>query len=80
MAYASSGSDPDRHQWCRPGAALGRSSRGDSARRRRVVSARAEALARRVAATAMTHIAIQEKLDGKAVEWLEHVSSAQYES
>jgi quercetin dioxygenase-like cupin family protein len=29
--------------------------------------------------TAMTHIAIQEKLDGKAVEWLEHVSSEQYE-
>ena len=27
---------------------------------------------------AMTHIAIQEKLDGKAVEWLEHVSDAQY--
>jgi quercetin dioxygenase-like cupin family protein len=30
-------------------------------------------------ATAMTHIAIQEKLDGKAVEWLEHVSSDQYD-
>jgi quercetin dioxygenase-like cupin family protein len=29
--------------------------------------------------TAMTHIAIQEKLDGKAVEWLEHVSAEQYE-
>ena len=28
--------------------------------------------------TAMTHIAIQEYLDGKAVEWLEHVSDAQY--
>src|SRR4029079_17525625 len=26
------------------------------------------------ATTAMTHIAIQEALDGKAVEWLEHVS------
>jgi quercetin dioxygenase-like cupin family protein len=24
--------------------------------------------------TAMTHIAIQEQLDGKAVEWMEHVS------
>jgi quercetin dioxygenase-like cupin family protein len=24
--------------------------------------------------TAVTHIAIQETLDGKAVEWLEHVS------
>jgi quercetin dioxygenase-like cupin family protein len=30
--------------------------------------------------TAMTHIAVQEKLDGKAVEWMEHVSSEQYES
>jgi quercetin dioxygenase-like cupin family protein len=28
--------------------------------------------------TAMTHIAVQEMLDGKAVEWLEHVSDAQY--
>jgi quercetin dioxygenase-like cupin family protein len=27
---------------------------------------------------AMVHIAIQEALDGKAVEWLEHVSDAQY--
>jgi quercetin dioxygenase-like cupin family protein len=29
-------------------------------------------------ATAMTHIAIQEALDGRAVEWLEHVTDAQY--
>ncbi len=28
--------------------------------------------------TAMTHIAIQEALDGKAVDWLEHVSDEQY--
>jgi quercetin dioxygenase-like cupin family protein len=28
--------------------------------------------------TAMTHIAIQEKLDGKAVEWLEPVTTEQY--
>lgn len=28
--------------------------------------------------TAMTHIAIQERLDGKAVEWMEHVSEEQY--
>ena len=26
----------------------------------------------------MTHIAIQEQLDGKAVEWLEQVSDAEY--
>jgi quercetin dioxygenase-like cupin family protein len=29
--------------------------------------------------TAMTHIAVQEKLDGKAVDWLEKVSDAQYQ-
>jgi quercetin dioxygenase-like cupin family protein len=28
--------------------------------------------------TGMTHIAIQEALDGKVVEWLEHVSGEQY--
>jgi quercetin dioxygenase-like cupin family protein len=27
---------------------------------------------------AMTHIAIQEQLDGKAVDWLEHVDDEQY--
>ncbi len=32
------------------------------------------------ATTAMTHIAIQEQLDGKAVDWLEQVSDAQYHS
>ncbi len=30
--------------------------------------------------TAMSHIAIQEALDGKAVEWLEHVSDEQYQN
>ena len=30
------------------------------------------------ATTAMSHIAIQEKLDGKAVDWMEHVTDAQY--
>jgi quercetin dioxygenase-like cupin family protein len=29
-------------------------------------------------ATAMSHIAIQEKLDGKVVDWLEHVTDEQY--
>ena len=28
--------------------------------------------------TAMTHIAIQERLDGKAVDWLEKVTDEQY--
>jgi quercetin dioxygenase-like cupin family protein len=30
-------------------------------------------------ATFVTHIAIQERLDGKAVDWLEHVSDEQYQ-
>ena len=30
------------------------------------------------ATTGMTHLAIQEKQDGKAVEWLEHVTDEQY--
>ncbi len=28
--------------------------------------------------TAMTHVAIHEQLDGRTVDWLEHVSDAQY--
>ena len=30
------------------------------------------------AATAMSHIAIQEKLNGSAVSWMEHVADAEY--
>jgi quercetin dioxygenase-like cupin family protein len=30
--------------------------------------------------TAMTHIAIQERLDGKAVDWLEKVTDEQYQA
>jgi quercetin dioxygenase-like cupin family protein len=29
--------------------------------------------------SSMTHIAIQEKKDGKVVDWMEHVSDAQYD-
>ena len=29
--------------------------------------------------TAMTHMAVQEQLDGKAVEWLEHVTDREYD-
>jgi len=32
------------------------------------------------ATTAMTHIAIQEKLNGKPVEWMEKVSDEQYQA
>ena len=30
--------------------------------------------------TAMTHLAIQEALDGKVVEWMEHVTDEQYQA
>jgi quercetin dioxygenase-like cupin family protein len=30
------------------------------------------------ATTAMTHVAIQEHLNGKAVDWMDHVSDAEY--
>jgi quercetin dioxygenase-like cupin family protein len=29
-------------------------------------------------ATAMTHIAVQERVDGKTVDWLEQVTDAEY--
>jgi quercetin dioxygenase-like cupin family protein len=32
------------------------------------------------ATTAMTHIAIQERLDGKTVDWMEKVSNEQYQT
>src|SRR5258706_10529080 len=32
------------------------------------------------AATAVTHIAVQERLDGKVVDWMEKVSDDQYEA
>ena len=31
-------------------------------------------------ATAMTHIAVQEQLDGKTADWLEHVTDEQYQA
>jgi hypothetical protein len=43
-----------------------------------VVPARREALAWGISATALTHIAVQEQLDGKNVEWMEQVSDDQY--
>ncbi len=32
------------------------------------------------ATTAMTHIAIQEQLDGKTADWMEQVSDEQYQA
>jgi hypothetical protein len=43
-----------------------------------LVPAQREALARATPTKAMTHIAIQEKKDGKVVDWMEKVSDEQY--
>jgi hypothetical protein len=43
-----------------------------------VVLAGREALARRRRTKAMMHIAIQEALNGKVVDWMEKVSDEQY--
>ena len=79
LAYAPARPGPHRHGRLRPGAARGRPDRGNSPRRRRGLRAGRETLARRRPTTAMTHIAIQEALDGKAVEWMEKVSDEQYQ-
>ena len=49
-----------------------------STRRCGLVLPRRKALAGATPTTAMTHIAIQEKLDGKVVDWMEQVSDEQY--
>ena len=43
-----------------------------------VGSPRSKALTNAFATGAMAHIAIQEKLDGKVVDWMEHVTDKQY--
>jgi hypothetical protein len=58
---------------------LGRTDREHPARRRGLVSAGEKHWHGASPTTAMTHIAIQEQLDGKVVEWMEQVSDEQYE-
>ncbi len=78
MAYASVGADAANYCWLRMGSARGGAVEevhpGD------VVwfSAGEKHWHGATATTAMTHIAIQEQLDGKAVDWKEHVSDEQY--
>lgn len=51
--------------------------RVDRAAQRRVVPTGREALGRGLASTAVTQIAIAEALNGKVVDWIEHVSDEQ---
>ena len=53
---------------------MGRAHRRDSRGGRGEDSRRAEALARGLASSAMTHLAVSEHRDGAAVEWMEKVS------
>jgi hypothetical protein len=80
MAHPSVGPDPDHNVRLWSDTALGWPCRADSAGRRGFDPAGREALARRGATptTAMTHIAIQEQLDGKTADWMEKVSDEQY--
>ncbi len=78
MAYASARSDSDCHGWLRLGAALG--SPIEEVRPGDVVwfPPGEKHWHGATPTTAMTHIAIQEKLDGKVVDWMEQVSDEQY--
>ena len=59
---------------------MGRLDRGDPARRRDLDSHGEKHWHGAAPTTAMTHIAIQEQLDGKAVDWMEKVSDEQYQA
>ncbi len=81
MAYASAGPDFGRHRRLRPDAALGRPRSKKSAPGDVVFIAPGEKHWHGAGpTTAMTHIAIQEQVDGIQVEWLEKVSDEQYGS
>jgi hypothetical protein len=63
----------------RAGAALGRTDRGDPAGDVVWIPPGEKHWHGASPTTAMTHIAIQEQRDGKAVEWMEQVSDEQYQ-
>jgi len=78
LAYPSARSDVDGYVRRGPGAVLGRADRGNSARRCRLDSSGREGRHGASPTVAMTHIAIQEGLDGRVGDWLEKVSDQQY--
>jgi hypothetical protein len=64
-----------RRQW-----RSGRSVRRSSSRRGPGARSAGTDPSKRFDPAAMTHVAIQEQLDGKAVEWLEKVSDERYQA
>src|SRR5579864_717384 len=78
VAYASAGSDAYCHGGLRPCTTLGRADRRDLAWGVVWFSPGEKHWHGAAPTTAMTHIAIQEKKDGKVVDWLEQVSDEQY--
>jgi hypothetical protein len=71
MAQPPAGPDPDRDRWLWPGTTLGGVIWFPPGEKHWHGA---------TATTAMTHIAIVEQLDGKAVDWMEKVSDEQYQA
>ena len=67
MAQPPAGSDPDCNGWLRPGDVIW-------------FEPGEKHWHGATATTAMTHIAIQEQLDGKTADWMEQVSDEQYQA
>src|SRR4028118_508775 len=78
QAHPPVGTDPDRDGWLRSRTALGRSDRANCPGDVVWFAPGQKHWHGATATTAMTHIAIQEQLDGKTVDWLEQVSDEQY--
>jgi quercetin dioxygenase-like cupin family protein len=79
MAQPPAGPDPDRDGWLRLGTTLGGSL--EDIRPGDVIwfPPGEKHWHGTTAITAMTHIAIQEQLDGKTADWMEKVSDEQYQ-
>ena len=80
LAHPSARPDADRHGGLRLGPMLGRAGRGDPPGRCDLDWPGEKHWHGAKATTAMTHIAIQEALNGKVVDWMEKVGDDQYPS
>ena len=78
MAHTPSGADPHRHIRYRMGSGMGRPKREIRERDVVRIPPGRKHWHGATATTTVAHIAIQEQLDGKVVDWLEKVSDEQY--